>query len=138
MKLEELYTLMERFSSSDLSELLWQQEGEAVRLKKDQAAAGCSALPQHQPAQTAQPMPEEGALVTAPLVGTFYAAPAPGKPAFAPVGKRVKKGESLCLIEAMKMLSEVPSPFDGTILQVLAQDGEPVGHGAPLFRIRKE
>ncbi len=73
----------------------------------------------------------------APLVGTFYVAPAPGEPPFAAPGKQVKKGETMCLIEAMKMMSEVPAPADCVVEEVLAADGEPVGFDAPLFRIRR-
>ena len=85
----------------------------------------------------AAPKAEEGDLVKAPLVGTFYAAPAPGEEPFAAPGKQVKKGETLCLIEAMKMMSEVPAPADCVVEEVLGRDGEAVGFGDPLFRIRK-
>ena len=88
-------------------------------------------------AAPAAPEAEEGDLVRAPLVGTFYVAPAPGEPPFAAPGKQVKKGETLCLIEAMKMMSEVPAPADCVVEEVLAADGEPVGYHDPLFRIRK-
>ena len=70
-------------------------------------------------------------------MGTFYAAPAPGEEAFAAPGKQVKKGETLCLIEAMKMMSEIPAPADCVVEEVLARDGEAVGFGEPLFRIRR-
>ena len=73
----------------------------------------------------------------APLVGVFYAAPAPGEAPFAAPGKQVKKGETLCLLEAMKMMSEVPAPADCVVEEVLAKDGEAVGYGQPLFRVRK-
>ena len=75
--------------------------------------------------------------MTAPLVGVFYTAPAPEEPPFAPVGTQVKKGDTLCLIEAMKMMSEVPAPADCVVEGVLAKDGEAVGANAPLFRIRR-
>ena len=76
-------------------------------------------------------------MVKAPLVGTFYAAPAPDEAPFAAPGKQLKKGETMCLIEAMKMMSEVPAPADCVVEEVLAADGEPVGYDAPLFRIRR-
>ena len=75
--------------------------------------------------------------MNAPLVGTFYAAPAPEEEAFAAPGKQVKKGETLCLIEAMKMMSEIPAPADCVVEEVLARDGEAVGFGEPLLRIRR-
>ena len=70
-------------------------------------------------------------------MGVFYAAPAPDAPPFVTPGGRKNKGETLCLIEAMKMMSEVPAPADCVVEEVLAKDGEAVGVGAPLFRIRR-
>ena len=139
MELQELYALMERFAASGLSELEWQREGERVCLRRP-----CAPAAQAAPVQAAAPAPapdapraEEGEVVKAPLVGTFYAAPAPGEPPFAAPGTQVKKGETLCLIEAMKMMSQVPAPADCVVEEVLAGDGEAVGYGAPLFRIKR-
>ena len=80
---------------------------------------------------------ETGETVTAPLVGVFYAAPAPEEPPYVTPGASVKKGDTLCLIEAMKMMSEIPAPADCVVEEVLVKDGEAVGVGAPLFRIRR-
>ena len=74
--------------------------------------------------------------MTAPLVGTFYAAPAPEKPPFVQVGDRVKKGDTLCLIEAMKMMSEIPAPCDCVIEAVLKASGDLVSFGEPLLRYK--
>ena len=83
------------------------------------------------------PAPEaDGKVVTAPLVGTFYAAPAPEKPPFVRAGDRVKKGDTLCLIEAMKMMSEIPAPCDCVIEAVLKESGELVSFGEPLLRYK--
>ena len=131
MELEELYGLMERFASSGLTELDWRREDERVTLRRApaqviQAAAPAAPVVPAAPAAPAAaaapaaPEAEEGDLVRAPLVGT-----------------QVKKGETLCLIEAMKMMSEVPAPADCVVEEVLAADGEPVGYHDPLFRIRK-
>jgi biotin carboxyl carrier protein len=73
-------------------------------------------------------------VVKAPLVGTFYAAPAPGQPPFVAVGDRVAKGQTLCLIEAMKMMSEVTAPCDCVIQEVLKADGELAAFGDALMR----
>ena len=70
-------------------------------------------------------------------MGVFYAAPAPEEPPYVTPGAQVKKGETLCLIEAMKMMSEVPAPADCVVVEVLARNEEAVGVGAPLFRIRR-
>ncbi|HCT65607.1 MAG TPA: acetyl-CoA carboxylase biotin carboxyl carrier protein [Lachnospiraceae bacterium] len=76
-----------------------------------------------------------GNVVKAPLVGTFYASSAPGKPNFVSVGSKVKKGDVLCIIEAMKIMNEVVSEFDGEVAQVLATPEALVEYGQPLFRI---
>lgn len=137
MELQELYGLMDRFAASGLTALEW-QEGESRVVLRREAAAGPAPAPVAAPvpAPAAEQTPE-GDLVTAPLVGVFYAAPAPGEAPFAPAGRQVKKGDTLCLIEAMKMMSEVPAPADCVVEEVLAGDGEAVGFGAPLFRIRR-
>ena len=135
MELQELYGLMDRFAASGLTALEWEREGERVALRRvGTVSLALAAAPA--PVPTVQAA-EEGEVVSAPLVGVFYAAPAPGEAPFAPAGAQVKKGEPLCLIEAMKMMSEVPAPADCVVEEVLAQDGEAVGVGAPLFRIRR-
>ena len=134
MELQELYGLMDRFAASGLTALEWEKAGERISLRRETAAA---------PAVTAAPAPaareaeEKGEAVTAPLVGVFYAAPAPEEPPYVTPGAAVKKGDTLCLIEAMKMMSEVPAPADGVVEEILVQDGEAVGVGTPLFRIRR-
>ncbi|MCI8422767.1 MAG: acetyl-CoA carboxylase biotin carboxyl carrier protein subunit [Lawsonibacter sp.] len=143
MDLQELYSLMDRFAASGLTGLEWKKKDEQVILRREPAAAPAVCAPSPVPAAPpapageAQPAQKEGDVVTAPLVGVFYAAPAPEEPPFAPSGARRKKGEPLCLIEAMKMMSEVPAPADCVVEEVLAQNGEAVGYGAPLFRIRR-
>ena len=134
MELRDLYSMMDRFAASGLTALEWQRQGETLVLRREGTATTVppSAPPAPAPAET-----ETGETVTAPLVGVFYAAPGPEDPPFAPVGARVGKGEPLCLIEAMKMMSEVPAPADCVVEEVLAKNGEAVGRGAPLFRIRR-
>lgn len=147
MELQELYSLMERFAASGLTELEWQKKDERVALRRENPAVVMQAAPVVQTTAAAAPVQAEPAasapqvrdedLVKAPLVGVFYAAPAPGEAPFAAPGKQVKKGETLCLIEAMKMMSEVPAPADCVVEEVLGRDGEAVGFGQPLFRIRR-
>ena len=86
------------------------------------------------PASAAQPKPQ-GQEVTAPLVGIFYASGAPDKPPFVTVGSKVESGDVLCIIEAMKVMNEVVSPYSGTVLEIYAQNEEVVGFGQPLFLI---
>ena len=130
MELEQLYGLMERFSASGLTALEWERGEERVVLRKEQPAAPAAVVPS---AAAVPAAPAEAA----PLVGIFYAASAPEEPAYVVPGAQVKKGETLCLIEAMKMMSEIPAPADCVVEEILVQDGEAVGVGAPLFRIRR-
>jgi acetyl-CoA carboxylase biotin carboxyl carrier protein len=74
--------------------------------------------------------------ITSPFVGTFYRSPSPEAPAFVEVGTRVRKGQVLCIVEAMKLMNEIESDVDGTVVAVLAENGQPVEFGEPLFQIR--
>ena len=78
---------------------------------------------------------KKGHLITSPFVGTFYRSPAPDQPAYAEVGTSVKKGQVLCIIEAMKLMNEIESEVAGKVAEVLAQNGQPVEFGQPLYRI---
>ena len=133
MELQELYALMDRFAASGLTALEWERGDEKVALRREGTVSPVPSAVSPAPA----PAAEEGEAVTAPLVGVFYAAPAPGEPPYVTPGTLVQRGDTLCLIEAMKMMSEVPAPADCVVEEVLAQDGEAVGMGAPLFRIRR-
>ena len=77
----------------------------------------------------------EGKIVTSPMVGTFYLKPSPNAKPYVEVGKQVKKGDVLCIIEARKLMNEIESEEEGTIAEILVKDGEPVEYGKPLFRI---
>lgn len=77
-----------------------------------------------------------GKIVESPLVGTFYAAPAEDAAPFVSVGDTVKKGQTLAIIEAMKLMNEIESEYDGTIAEILVENGQPVEYGQPLFRIQ--
>jgi acetyl-CoA carboxylase biotin carboxyl carrier protein len=93
------------------------------------AAAGAPAAPA--PAE-ATPLPE-GHVIRSPMVGTFYRASAPGAKPFVEVGQAVKAGETLCIIEAMKLLNEIEADQDGTVKAILVESGQPVEYGEPLF-----
>ena len=137
MELQELYGLMDRFAASGLTALEWEREGERVALRREAVVSAVSAVVPPSTPDAPEEAKEQGETVTAPLVGVFYAAPAPEEPPYVTAGAQVKKGETLCLIEAMKMMSEVPAPADCVVEEVLAKDGEAVGVGTPLFRIRR-
>jgi len=98
------------------------------------AAAPVAAAPAAA-AVTAAESDEEGSAVVAPMVGTFYSSPSPGSPTFVQVGDRVNEGDTLCIIEAMKMMNQIDAEVSGTVKSIRAQNGEPVEYGQILFVI---
>ena len=145
MDLESIYALMERFERSSLTGLELEQNGTRLKLDKTVAVAAASAAPvaavstvQTPAAPAAQTeTQEEGEYIKAPLVGTFYAAAGPEAEPFVKVGDQVKKGQTVCILEAMKMMSEIPAPMDCVIEELLVENGSLVGYDAPLFRVRR-
>jgi acetyl-CoA carboxylase biotin carboxyl carrier protein len=97
------------------------------------AASGAAAAA---PAEPAAP-PVRGQQVTAPMVGTFYSGPAPGSKPFVEIGTEVKPGDTLCVIEAMKMMNQIESEFAGRVVSILVENGSPVEFGQPLFVIEE-
>jgi acetyl-CoA carboxylase biotin carboxyl carrier protein len=95
------------------------------------AAAPAAAAPK----ADAKAADKPGTLVTSPFVGTFYRAPSPESPPFVDVGAKVKKGQTLCIVEAMKLMNEIESEQDGVIAEILVQNATPVEFGEALFRI---
>ena len=79
---------------------------------------------------------EEGNIVKSPMVGTFYIKPSPTSEPFVEIGKSIKKGDTLCIIEAMKLMNEIESEFTGNLAEILVQDGQTVEYGTPLFIIK--
>lgn len=131
---QEIFSLMDRFEASTLQSMRLSTQELSIELTRGgtPAAAPVSTVP-------SSPIPTPAAeefSVKAPLVGTFYAAPAPDQAPFAAVGDHVKKGQTVCLIEAMKMMSEVPAPCDGVIEAVLKNSGDLVAFGEPLLRYK--
>ena len=79
---------------------------------------------------------QEGNIVKSPMVGTFYTKPSPASENYVEIGKTVKKGDILCIIEAMKLMNEIESEFSGEVIEILVKDGDTVEYGTPLFRIK--
>ena len=129
---QEIYDLMTRFDGSGLQRLKLSRGEFQIELEK--AAVSVPAPAPAAPA--AAPRAEESPVISAPLVGTFYAAPAPEQPPFATPGDRVKKGQTVCLIEAMKTMIEVPAPCDCVIEEVLKANGELAAFGEALMRYK--
>ncbi len=152
MDLRKLKTLIDLVAESGIAELEVTEGDGKVRIVKTQQAtaattyvaapapvAAASAAPVTQAATPAAPVAAEpvvsGHIVKAPMVGTFYRAPNPNSPPFVEVGASVKEGQSLCIIEAMKLLNEIEADKTGVIKEILVENGEPVEFGQPLFVI---
>ena len=136
---QEIYDLIACFERSSLQTLRLSRQDFSIELSRGGSAAAAPAAPAAMTASaavSAVPREADGEAITAPLVGTFYAAPAPDQPPFVSVGDRVKKGQTVCLIEAMKMMSEVPAPCDCIIEAVLKENGELAAFGEPLLRYK--
>ena len=101
------------------------------------AAAPAPAAQAAAPAAEAAAPVQEGEAVTSPMVGTFYSKPSPDEEAFASVGTKVSAGQTLCIIEAMKVMNEIKAELNGQIVAILVENGEPVEFGQPLFRIQR-
>jgi acetyl-CoA carboxylase biotin carboxyl carrier protein len=101
------------------------------------AARGSAAGPSATLNAAADEAPSDSVDVTCPFVGTFYRAPSPDAPSFVEIGSVVRPGQTLCIVEAMKLMNEIEAEVSGTITEVYAQNGKPVEFGAKLFRIKK-
>ncbi len=148
MDLRKLKKLIDLVEASGIAELEITEGEEKVRIAKSIAGAPMMMAPQPQfihaaapaapaaaaaaPAEDAVP---EGHVVRSPMVGTFYRAPAPGSKNFAEVGQSVNAGDTLCIIEAMKLLNEIEADQGGVIKAILVENGQPVEYGEPLFVI---
>ena len=145
MTRDELLALLDHFSASALHRMEYEEGGVRLMLEKAPPAPTAAEPAVPAAASAAAPAPAapvaapkaEGSVIKAPLVGTFYAAPSPEAAPFVRAGDRVKKDNTVCIIEAMKMMSEVPAPCDCVIEEVLPASGDLVGYDQPLFRIRE-
>ena len=113
--------------------------GRVVRLGRTPAAAAAPQPPEvvQVPAAPAAPAAEPGVDVCSPMVGVFYAAPAENAEPFVKVGDRVKKGQTLCIVEAMKLMNEIMAEQDGEILEICVENGQVVDYGCRLFRMKR-
>ena len=151
MDIRKVKKLIELLEESGIAELEITEGEEGVRISRyPKNAMPMVAAPMHlappAPAPVTSAAPPEpsppaadtpkGHTVTAPMVGTFYASPTPGSPAFAEIGTMVSVGDTLCIIEAMKMMNQIEADKAGRVAAVLAKNGEPVEYGQPLFIIQ--
>lgn len=134
MNLEEIEKLMALFEKSNIAAMDLETEQFKIRLERE-GAAKTTVVKTIEEKQEVVSEEEHGNYVTAPLVGTFHPAPYPNAQAFVSVGSMVKKGDRLCIIEAMKVMNEIKSPYDGVVKKIFAEDGSLVEYGQNLFEI---
>jgi acetyl-CoA carboxylase biotin carboxyl carrier protein len=155
MDLKELEALIDLFERKGISEIEYEEEGKRIILRKappaqpqpapiiqpapapapQPVAAETSSGPAPAPAKPAVPSDDRLVTVESPMVGTFYRAPAPGAKPYVSEGDIVKKGQVLCIVEAMKLMNEIEAEFEGRIVSILAENAQPVEYGEPLFLI---
>jgi acetyl-CoA carboxylase biotin carboxyl carrier protein len=152
MDLRKLKTLIELVEASGIAELEISEGEERVRITRTiaagqqlfspapqqhymQPAASAAVAPIASPAAPEPVAAEEGHIVKSPMVGTFYRSPSPGSKQFVDIGQNVNSGDTLCIIEAMKLLNEIDADHNGVIKAILVENGQPVEFGQPLFVI---
>jgi len=133
----EIFELMDRFEKSGILTMRVCVGGDELELSRAGSAPAMAAVSIPVSPAASAPKAQEKPVIRAPLVGTFYAASAPDHPPLVKQGDRVSKGQTVCLIEAMKMMSEVTAPCDCVIEEVLVQNGDLLGFDAPIFRYRE-
>ena len=141
MELDDLKGLIELLKETDITELLVEKDGTKVRIKREKIFSSVE-IPLTKPVSVQETIIRETEeetqrliTVTSPIVGTFYRSPSPDAPAFVDAGVRIKKGQVLCIIEAMKLMNEIESEADGILVKALVENGQPVEYGEPLFLI---
>lgn len=149
MDIRKVKKLIELLEESGIDELEIREGEESVRISRHSKTP---AQPYYAPAPAAAPVAApvapvaaaaeapsapklNGTVVKSPMVGTFYRTPAPGSPAFVEVGKTVKKGDTICIVEAMKMMNHIEAEVSGVIESILVENGQPVEYDQPLFTI---
>jgi acetyl-CoA carboxylase biotin carboxyl carrier protein len=161
MDLKLIKNILDMIAESDVNEVSLEEGDFKIKVKKQgevqqvtysqpAAAPQAPAQPAAPAQQTASSAPAtdesdnsgaqqaEGDTVTSPIVGTFYESPSPDSDPFVKVGDKVSKGDTLCIVEAMKIMNEIEAEFSGTVKQILVDDGQPVEYEQPLFIIKKD
>jgi acetyl-CoA carboxylase biotin carboxyl carrier protein len=152
LKIEELKELLEFVSERNIAELELEEGGTKLKIRKSHGSQPTEPLPVGAPAvkiaettaaiaessiaEGAAPLEDGLIYITSPMVGTFYRQPEPGAEPFAREGDYVKKGQVLCIIEAMKLMNEIESEHEGQLVKCLVENGQPVQYGDQLFAVR--
>jgi acetyl-CoA carboxylase biotin carboxyl carrier protein len=151
MTFKEIKELIEIFDESNLTKLSIEENEFKIKLDKTSPVATTTVAPTIQPAPaqaTTAPVAETPApsaptndknadYIKSPMVGTFYQAPAPDAAPYVKVGDKVKAGQTVCIVEAMKIMNEITAEFDCEILEILVEDGQAVEFDTPLFKVKK-
>ena len=153
MNIKEIKELLELMAEHNVGEIEIEKDNAKIKLRKlpngqvmmqgaPQMMAPMQTVMHAQasaaPAAATQSVAEEGVtIVRSPMVGTFYAAPAPDQPAYVSIGKVVKDGDVLCIIEAMKLMNEIKSELAGTVIEILVQNGQTVEYDQPILKLKK-
>ncbi|MBX3262748.1 MAG: acetyl-CoA carboxylase biotin carboxyl carrier protein [Labilithrix sp.] len=141
--IDKLRALLTVLGEENVAEFEHESEGVRVRIVRGGFAAPTPAVAHAAPAlapaaaSVEASTPADSVDVTSPFVGTFYRSPSPDAPAFCEVGSVVRPGQTLCIIEAMKLMNEIEAEMSGTVIEIYAQNGKPVEFGQKLFRIKK-
>jgi acetyl-CoA carboxylase biotin carboxyl carrier protein len=152
MELDELKKLLDILKDTDITDIQIEKEGVKVRVKREKfftsldMAPGLASAPSVRSLASAASAPQQEVpgvdedsqrlvTVTAPLVGTFYRAASPEADSYVEPGDRVKKGQVLCIVEAMKLMNEIESDIEGTVVRILVENAQSVEYGEPLFLI---
>ncbi len=142
MELEEIKNLIELLQDTDITELQVEREGAKLKIKREKFISSFETTPSvvrsaAEMETIKEEVVEEHKLVTitSPIVGIFHRSPSPESPPFVEIGSNVKKGQVLCIVEAMKLMNEIESDIDGIISKILIENGHPVEYGEPLFII---
>ena len=147
MNQKQIFELSEKFEESNLSELKVETEGFKIKLKSASAVTAVPSTAYQQPivaasaeaaAEAVIEVSENNELITSPIVGSFYRAPATDAPPFVEEGSQVQVGDSICIIEAMKIMNKLEADFPCEIVKILAENGQMVEYGAPLFEVRRK
>jgi acetyl-CoA carboxylase biotin carboxyl carrier protein len=152
--LKQLKELMRSLKQFDITEIELEKDGERIKLCRGPevvahplsvappayAPAHAQSAPSSAPASGKPAVEDDASIhyITSPFVGTFYASPTPGSEAFVKIGSEVKPGQTLCIVEAMKLMNEIESDVAGTIVTVLGENGKPVEYGDKLFKVKKK
>ncbi|MBM7542435.1 acetyl-CoA carboxylase biotin carboxyl carrier protein [Amphibacillus cookii] len=158
LKISEIKDLIKCLDESSLDEMVYEYEGEKIKLKKNQPVSYTEPVPYAQP-QKVEPLRTEANLqvadedsnevtetsapiydyqITSPMVGTFYLSSSPESGPYVEIGDQISKKTVVCIIEAMKLFNEIEAEVDGEIVEILAEDGELVEYGQPLFGVKRK